>query len=228
MRGSLGVGIILAMGLLLGAVEAARADKPPPMTHGMALDSVAAVVASDLLRDANIPPGRPVVLVSPAPGDTLGVLTQRLVGQLRGRNVPVRLVPPGGAAAANPDSATSIVNDGLSQSHPLRLNLQVDGSGVTYVRRIGKFPFGTKGYERLAAMRANATLVDPASGEVIWTRTSTRSATDIVPKGDVVYAASGSGRLNPAVPRGGTRWLEPLIVVGVVAGLVVLFYSNRN
>jgi hypothetical protein len=121
------------------------------------------------------------------------------------------------------------VTNGGNPGSPLRLNLQVDGSGVSYTRRIGSFPFGTKGYERLAAMRANATLIDPQSGEVFWTRTSARSATDLVRKGDVVYAASGSGRLNPAVPRGGgTRWLEPLIVVGVVAGLVVLFYSNRN
>ncbi len=215
---------MLAMGLLLGPAEPARAGKTLPMPHGMARDSVAAVVATDLLREAAIPPGRPVELVSPAPGDTLGLLTQRLVGQLRGRNVPVRLVAPGGAATGSPDSAE--IQNG--EGHPLRLNLQVDGSGVTYVRRIGRFPFGTKGYERLAAMRANATLVDPASGDVVWTRTSTRSATDVVPKGDVVYAASGSGRLNPAVPKGGTRWLEPLIVVGVVAGLVVLFYSNRN
>ena len=77
-------------------------------------------------------------------------------------------------------------------------------------------------------MRANATLLDPANGEVIWTRSSTGSAIDMVRKNEVVYAASGSGRLNPVVPHGGTRWLEPLIVVGVVAGLVVLFYSNRN
>jgi len=106
--------------------------------------------------------------------------------------------------------------------------MQVDGSGVSYVRRLGKFPFGTKGYERLAAMRAVATLLDPSTGEVYWSRSAARSVTDVVPKSSVVYASSGSGKLNPPVPKGGTRWLEPLIVVGVVAGLVVLFYSNRN
>jgi hypothetical protein len=223
----MGVCAIVAGLHLVASAAGARAGHTPPMTHGMALDSVAAVVAEDLLRDAAIPPGRPVVLISPAPGDTLGVLTQRLVGQLRGRNVPVRLATSLWEAAAQPDSATW-TPDTPRQPQPLTLKLQVDGSGVTYLRRIGKFPFGTKGYERLAAMRANATLLDPASGEVVWTRTSARSATDVVPKGDVVYAASGSGRLNPLLPRGGTRWLEPLIVVGVVAGLVVLFYSNRN
>ncbi len=228
MRGPLGVSLALVATWLLAVTVGARADHALPPTHSMALDSVAAVVAADLLRDAPIPAGRPIVLQSPAPGDTLGLLTQRLVSRLRAQNVPVRLAGGGGAEAVDPDTATLFAN-GESAGHPLRLNLQVDGSGVSYVRRIGKFPFGTKGYERLAAMRANATLIDPVSREVYWTRSSARSATDIVPSGDVVYAASGSGRLNPPPPHGGgTRWLEPLIVVGVVAGLVVLFYSNRN
>jgi hypothetical protein len=193
------------------------------MTHGMALDSVAAIVAQDLLQGVSIPAGRPVVLRSQAPGDTLGLLTNQLVERLRAQNVTVRF-PTAPAAAGDSSAAT-----GTRADNPLHLDVQVDGSGVSYVRRVGSFPFGTKGYERLAAMRANATLVDPANGEVLWTRSATRSATDLVPRGEVVYAASGSGLLNPPVPRGGgTRWLEPLIVVGVVAGLVVLFYSNRN
>ena len=70
---------------------------------------------------------------------------------------------------------------------------------------------------------------DPQHGTVLWTRTSTRRSTDVVPKSQVRYAGSGSGSLNPPLPSGGgSRWLEPLIVIGVVAGLVVLFYSNRN
>jgi hypothetical protein len=128
-------------------------------------------------------------------------------------------------AGAAPDSA----DRPPAWTEPVLLDVQVDGSGVSYVRRVGKFPFGTKGYERLAAIRASATLVDPRTGGVLWSRSSTRRGTDLVPKDEVAYAASGSGKLSPPLPRGGSgRWLEPLIVVGVVVGLVVLFYSNRN
>ena len=208
---------------LVASAAGARAGHAPPMTHGMALDSVASFVATDLLRGVSIPAGRPVVLRASAPGDTLGLLTTQLVERLRAQNVTVRLSTPS-ADPVDSSARASAEGDG----RPLHLDLQVDGSGVSYLRRVGSFPFGTKGYERLAAMRANATLLDPSTGEVLWTRSSTGSAIDLVPKGQVVYAASGSGRLNPTVPRGGTRWLEPLIVVGVVAGLVVLFYSNRN
>lgn len=284
-------------GLAIAAITmiqtgAARAAERP-LTHGMALDSVAVLVASDLLAGAELPEGRPIVLATPVPGDTLGLLTQRLVERLRGRGAVVRLSSYGagsvpgtqvpevasgsspGAAYGGLSGALGTATRGLpydslavpeegtadpeipqppaympsnpsppnpSTSNPpasgatartpapgtVQLQIQVDGSGVTYVRRLGKFPFGTKGYERLSAMRAAATLLDPATGEVFWTRSASRSLTDVVPKRDVAYASSGSGRLNPSVPGGGTRWLEPLIVVGVVAGLVVLFYSNRN
>lgn len=257
---------LAACAVALIHAEARAAERPP--THGMALDSVAVLVAADLLAGAELPEGRPVVLVTPVPGDTLGLLTQRIVERLRGRGAVVRLSAHGmngvlspsggsegpGGASGMPDvppypgvpDTTAVAGETIgsvpeatepnpppSRESPrgpgtVLLQVQVDGSGVSYVRRLGKFPFGTKGYERLSAMRAAATLLDPATGDVFWTRSASRSLTDIVPKGSVAYAASGSGRLNPPVPKGGTRWLEPLIVVGVVAGLVVLFYSNRN
>jgi hypothetical protein len=240
--------------------SASRAKEPPP-THASALGTVAEQVVGELLTGAEFPPGRPVVLTTPVPGDTLGLLTQRMVERLRGRGLAVRLsghVPNGGAPqnggappsgepagmAPGTNAPDSLADPGMpgggaaeaaptprgsgGSSDPVQLQLQVDGAAVTYVRRLGKFPFGTKGYERLSAMRAVATLLDAATGEVFWSRSASRSLTDVVPKGSVAYAASGSGRLNPPVPKGGTRWLEPLIVVGVVAGLVVLFYSNRN
>jgi hypothetical protein len=269
----LSVGVILGIGVHAGA----RAAEQPP-THGMALDSVAVLVSTDLLRGAELPPGRPILLATPVPGDTLGLLTQRMVERLRALGAVVRLsshgtngaAPPNGAmtgattgsmtgaleplvepsriapdTAAVPGGASGSIPYGSAPAQsappepaparanggapgPVQLQLQVDGSGVTYVRRLGKFPFGTKGYERLSAMRAVATLLDPVTGDVFWSRSAARSRSDVVPKSSVAYAASGSGRLNPPVPKGGTRWLEPLIVVGVVAGLVVLFYSNRN
>ena len=275
-----GVLAVLAVGAIAIVPCGSRAAERPP-THGMALDSVAVLVAGDLLNGAELPEGRPIVLATPVPGDTLGLLTQRLVERLRGRGAVVRLssfspngaTTPGGVGTSsqgasygglsgslgtgtrgldslvkaeeavadtsipeppnymqsnNPNPTQAVRKPIASAPGTVQLQIQVDGSGVSYVRRLGKFPFGTKGYERLSAMRAAATLLDPTSGEVFWTRSASRSVTDLVRKGDVAYAASGSGRLNPPVPKGGTRWLEPLIVVGVVAGLVVLFYSNRN
>ena len=236
--------IALSLFLAVGVPGRGVAKSSMPPTHSMALDAVADTVAADLLKGANFPPGRPVALVAPAPGDTLGLVAQRLMERMKALGVSVRLarseaqapgmgngIPTTGTpSGVTPgDSVASVVSRGTDPAGPLRLQVLVEGSGVTYVRRLGSFPFGTKGYERLAGMRASATLFDPMNGDVVWTRSAARSASDVVAKGDVAYAASGSGYLNPPVPRGGgTRWLEPMIVIGVVAGLVVLFYSNRN
>ena len=102
-------------------------------------------------------------------------------------------------------------------------------AGVSYVRAIRKFPAGIRGYQRLASMQVGASLIDPSTREVLWAKSSSVQVVDVVRRADLSYAQSGSG-LNPGLPRagGGTRLLEPLIVVGVVTGLVVLFYSNRN
>ena len=190
-------------------------------THGMMLDSVATVVAADLLHDVPSTSGRGVSLTLPVRGDTLGVLAQRLVERLRAQGVPVHLAGRG----VKGDSASS----GSDAARPYEMGIRVDGSGVSYLRRIRSFPFGVKGYERLAALRASLTMVDPTTGEVTWAKSASGSAVDVVRKRDLTAAAAGSGGINPPVPPGGGfRLLEPLIVLGVVSGLIVLFYSNRT
>jgi hypothetical protein len=167
----------------------------------MALDAVADTVAADLLKGATFPAGRPVALVAPAPGDTLGLVTQRLMERMKALGVSVRLArseaqapgtQSGVPATGNPvvatgtpsvvapgDSAAPVVSHATDPAGPLRLQILVEGSGVTHVRRLGSFPFGTKGYERLAGMRASATF-DPMNGDgldalrgtgaVMWSR----------------------------------------------------------
>jgi hypothetical protein len=216
-----------AIAVLLGGARPAAALVP---THGMMIDSVAAVVAGDLLRGTA--PGRPVVLLLPIPGDSLGVLGQRLLERLRadGNDVRIReraLAPTGAPPPTLPPGMSS--GDAARDPGAGELHARVDGVGVAYVRRIRSFPFGVKGFERLVSMRASATLVDPVTGGVLWAKSAARTVTDVVPKRDLAYVSGGSAGFNPAAPQGsGLRFLEPLIVIGVVAGLVVLFYSNRN
>jgi hypothetical protein len=207
--------------LLAGATRAPRADAAGalPKTHGAMLDSVANMVATDLLRGAAIPSGRAVRFATPVVGDTLGLLAQRVLEQLRASGTEVRL-------GMTNDPPTRARGD----STDLDLHIQVRSAGVSYLRALRKFPFGVRGYQRLASMQVGASLVDCSTREVVWARSASARVMDEVRRGDLNYAQSGSGGLNPVLPRagGGTRLLEPLIVVGVVTGLVVLFYSNRN
>ncbi len=220
----------LGLALLVAAACAPRAiaGGALPKTHGAMLDSVAGMVATDLLRGGSIPAGHAVRLATPLPGDTLGFLAQRIVEQLRRGGTEVRLVPT--RATAELGLADDLPARPRVDSTDLWLNVEVKSAGVSYVRAVRKFPAGIRGYERLATMQVGASLIDPSSRDVLWARSSSAQAMDLVRKGDLSYAQSSSGGLNPGLPRGGggTRLLEPLIVVGVVTGLVVLFYSNRN
>ncbi|HYJ33395.1 MAG TPA: hypothetical protein VE326_09275 [Candidatus Binatia bacterium] len=215
-------------GLGMGA-SPARAYLP---THGMMLDSLAATVAADLLRGQAS--DRAVAVVVPLEGDTSGLLAQRLLERLRSVTSDVRvrerpLATPGAQPPTMPPGMPPAVPASDSGSAPLELHARVDGAGVSYVRRIRSFPFGVKGYERLVTMRASATMLEQGTGRVVWARSATASLQDVVRKRDLAYVSGGSTGWNPPLPQGtGPRILEPLIVVGVVAGLVVLFYSNRN
>jgi len=176
-----------------------------------------------------IPAGHVVRIATPLPGDTLGFLAQRVVEQLRRDGAVVRLVPTRGTAELGMGGEDPPALP-RGDSTDLQLKIEVRSTGVSYVGATRKFPFGIRGYRRLASMRVGASLVDLTTREVLWARSASEQAMDEVRKSDLSYAQSGSGGLSPGLPHlgGGTRLLEPLIVVGVVAGLVVLFYSNRN
>jgi hypothetical protein len=220
--------------LIFGTRAHAREMVP---THGMMMDSAATLVAADLVRGATtLSHDRPMVVVVPVQGDSMGLLAQRLLERLQGDGRDVRLreralsTPGMQPPTLPPGMSTAPVDDAPDPGTPtVELHVRVDGEGIAYVKRIHKFPFGLKGYERLTTMRASATWRDPKTGEVLLAKSASASVTDVVPKGDVAYATGGSHVFDTPVPRGnGIRFVEPLIVVGVVAGLVVLFYSNRN
>jgi hypothetical protein len=215
------IGILVAAAGL-AAAPPARAERALPPTHAAVLDSLAARVAADLLRGQDLPAGRTLYVEQPVPGDTLAIFAQELVQALRGRGAPVRIAD---ARTSNTPGAPGSGDDAAD----LKLRARVQSTGLGYVRAIRGFLGRTKAYERFGYLHASATLLDGGTGAVLWARTASSESRDRVPRGDLAYVAAGSGRLNPAVPGGrGFRLLEPLIVVGVVAGLVVLFYSNRN
>ena len=217
----------LALLLVAACVPRAIAESALPKTHGAMLDSVAGMVAADLLRGAPIPAGHTVRIAAPLPGDTLGFLAQRILERLKQGGTEVRLVST--RVTAELGMADDAPSRPRADSTDLQLNLEVRSAGVSYVRAIRKFPAGIRGYQRLASMQVGASLIDPSTREVLWAKSSSAQVVDLVRRADLSYAQCGSG-LNPGLPRagGGTRLLEPLIVVGVVTGLVVLFYSNRN
>jgi hypothetical protein len=221
--------VLLAAGLAAAAPPAGAAAPGPP-THVAALDSVAGDVAAELLGPGAVPAGRPVEIAPPLPGDTLSLFEQQILQRLRAEGVEVRLAAPPAAPVVDPVTGeTKVDAPPPAVAGLLRLGLRVEAKSVVYTRRRGRFPMGTKGYDRLVSLRAQARLVDAATGEVLWAKSGSKSAADFVRAGDADAAASGTGLFAPARPHGsGFGFLEPVLVTGVVVGLIVLFYSNRT
>lgn len=222
MRLGRSIGILAATAALLGA-SAARAERVAPPTHTAVLDSLAARVTAELLGGESLPAGRALTVAQTIPGDTLGLLGQRLLQELRARGGTVRIQAPPGAGAVDP------VTGAVADSADLRLVAAVQSEGLSYVRAYRGFLGRPKAYERFGYLKATLTLLDGPTRSVLWTRSASAEHRDRIERGDLDYVAVGSARTGPLPPGGGGfRLLEPLIVIGVVAGLVVLFYSNRN
>ncbi len=122
----------------------------------------------------------------------------------------------------------SSVSDSSSRSSE-RLLIRPMEIVVEYGDASRPWLIGTKRIERIARCELSATLVD-SNGEIVMTARTNGTADDVVSWSDV-STLSGSSEwewLSRELPEDtGSGILEPLIVTGVVASLVYLFYSSR-
>ena len=124
-----------------------------------------------------------------------------------------------------------VPDDSLSAAggDPL-LEYQLASARITYLRLVGGYllPSRTK-VERQALVEGTLTLRDPTNARVMWTSDATHNLVDVVPRNQIQRIEDERfSDLRGAVPeRNLGRYVEPVIVVAVVAGLIVLFFQNR-
>lgn len=115
----------------------------------------------------------------------------------------------------------------------------VDGTPVALVYRIPeiemrypevkrRFWFGRKRVDRYARMRIDLRL--RRGEEILWAETAEHYASDRVPFGALRYLENTQYSFaQPELPSGSSgRLVEPLVVAGVIGGLVLLFYANQT
>jgi TonB family protein len=87
---------------------------------------------------------------------------------------------------------------------------------------------GPKRVERFARMRLDLRL--QRGSDVIWSESAEHYAADRVPYGALRYLESAQYSFaKPEIaPGGASRFVEPLVVAGVIGGLVLLFYANQT
>ena len=126
-----------------------------------------------------------------------------------------------------PDDSLALLADGGSD--PV-LEYQLATARVTYLRLVGGYVLPSRSkIERQSLVEAGLTLRDPASARVLWVGDAAYNLVDVFPRGQLPLVEDERySELKGALPeRNLGRFFEPLVVVGVVTGLVVLFFQNR-
>jgi hypothetical protein len=163
------------------------------------------------------------VLLAPAEGHPLNFVIEHAALRAlakRGISVTVRrtLIPD--------DSLLALAESG---GDPV-LEYQLASARITYLRLIGGYllPSRVK-VERQALVQGTLTLRDPTNARVTWVGDVNHNLVDVFPRNQLkLIEDERFTDLKAELPdRNLGRLVEPIIVVAVVAGLVVLFFQNR-
>jgi hypothetical protein len=108
------------------------------------------------------------------------------------------------------------------------LEYQLATARVTYLRLIGWLPGRVK-IERQGLVQGSLTLREPRTATVLWSAPADFNLVDAFPRSQLPLVEDQRFTdLKSAAPtRNVDKVVEPVVVVGVVVGLVALFFQNR-
>jgi len=126
---------------------------------------------------------------------------------------------------------TQVPDDSVLTAHAATdpiLEFQVASARVTYVRLRGWLPGRVK-IERQALVEGRLTLRDPAHATVMWVGDASHNLMDAFPRGQQALVEDERFADLKAQAPGRTvdKVVEPVIVAGIVTGLIALFFQNR-
>jgi hypothetical protein len=196
--------------LLLAVPRAAPGEEEGWLLNYDRVRLTAADAVRDLLDDFPPPAGGLPVRVSFIEShETAWMVGELSEEELIGRSIPV-------------------TEDTLRQA--VELEIKVIELGMRYTAINRRFLFGTKRVERLAVATLSAQARDVATGELAWHGVGEARSIDEVPESKLpILEGNAYPFTAPARPASSTsKVVEPIIVAGIVVGLVFLFISNRN
>lgn len=108
------------------------------------------------------------------------------------------------------------------------LEYSLASARTTYLRFVGLLP-GRVQIERQSLIEGSLGMRDPSSARVLWTHGVGLGLVDRFPRSRVSLVEDGRyPELKGELPqRNVDKVIEPVVVVGVVGGLVALFFQNR-
>jgi hypothetical protein len=115
----------------------------------------------------------------------------------------------------------------LGESGPA-LEYRLQSARVTYLRLVGWLPGRVK-IERQALVEGSLALRDPKTLRVLWTNDASYNLLDRFPRDQLALVEDATNpELKASIPqRNVDKLVEPVIVLAIITGLVLLFFQNR-
>jgi hypothetical protein len=127
-------------------------------------------------------------------------------------------------------SQSSVSNESGRGWEGLKVEYKVIDFTLRYPTIYRAHLIGGKKVKRTADVNVSARLVDPADGLVVWTGEASKSYEDTFSYGEIEEAEAGSYEFTKP-PRESRQWgkiIEPVVVSGIIVGLIYLFFSNQG
>jgi len=131
---------------------------------------------------------------------------------------------PGGAMAGG-----DAVPGGGSAHGRYEIAYRIVSCDVTYPRAWREWLVGSRRVERRSASDIHFQLLD-GDKSIVWAGSENRERRDIVPGSRVAdLSTPGQAFTNPEIEAGGwDKVIEPVVVAGIVGGLIYLFYTSKS
>ncbi len=131
---------------------------------------------------------------------------------------------PGGAMAGGDG-----VPGGRSADGSFEIAYRIVSCDVTYPRAWREWLVGSRKVERRSASDIHFQLLD-GDRSIVWAGSENRERRDIVPGSRVAdLSTPGQGFTDPQIEAGGwDKVVEPVVVAGIVGGLIYLFYTSKS
>jgi hypothetical protein len=233
---------LLFCGLFSGASGAPAGLVEHP-TNAVLLEGTLSRAVETLLKGMPVSViTKPVILVPSVTHEANWMVENLLGGRLREEGVAVVIsmfktpapevqpeTSPYDTTGAADTVAVAQSQDEPNEAHVI-LEYRIAELGIEYPRAWRPAYVGRKVLERYAYASLHARLVDEKSGTLMWAGEGKGSQGDVVPVSKLALIEGNAqdwqkGSLPPGKLSG---MVEPLVVAAIVAGLVYLFYSNKE
>lgn len=128
------------------------------------------------------------------------------------------------------DGAGAKANDKARAAGGFRLEYQAMDFNLAYPKIYRSYLIGGRRVKRTADVRLVARVVDPGDDSVVWVGEAGRSHKDQFSYGELPAVEAGVFAFTKP-PRKTTNWAkiaEPVVVSGIIVGLIYLFFSNQT